>query len=50
MISARHAGVDPQAYLEDVLLKVSTTPASRIATLTLWGWAQARARVQPTTG
>lgn len=43
VISCRRAGVDPQAYLEDVLQRVSTTPASQIATLTPWGWAAARA-------
>jgi hypothetical protein len=32
-----------QAYVEDVLTRVSTTPASRIAELTPWGWAAARA-------
>jgi transposase len=44
VISCRHAGVDPQQYLEDALGKVSTTPASQIATLTPWGWARARAQ------
>jgi transposase len=43
MLSCKENGVDPQAYLEDVLARVSTTPASRIAELTPWGWAAARA-------
>jgi transposase len=43
MLSCRENGVDPQAYVEDVLTRVSTTPASRIAELTPWGWAAARA-------
>lgn len=43
VLSCKENGVDPQAYLEDVLARVSTTPASRIAELTPWGWAAARA-------
>ena len=43
MLSCKENGVDPQAYIEDVLTRVSTTPASRIAELTPWGWAAARA-------
>jgi transposase len=43
MLSCKENGVDPQAYVEDVLTRVSTTPASRIAELTPWGWAAARA-------
>ena len=42
VLSCRHAGIDPQAYLEDVLGKISTTPASDIASLTPWAWAAAR--------
>jgi transposase len=49
MLSCKENGVDPEAYLEDVLARVSTTPASRIAELTPWGWAEARAtEVAPT--
>lgn len=43
MLSCKENGVDPQAYVEDALTRVSTTPASRIAELTPWGWAAARA-------
>lgn len=43
MLSCRQSGVDPEAYLEDVLNLISTTPASRIAELTPWGWAARRA-------
>jgi transposase len=43
MRSCAENGVDPQAYIEDVLTRISTTPASRIAELTPWGWAAARA-------
>lgn len=43
VLSCKENGVDPQAYIEDVLSRISTTPASRIAELTPWGWAAARA-------
>ena len=37
-----------QSIVEDVLARISTTPASRIADLTPWGWAAARAaELQP---
>jgi transposase len=42
LLSCKENGVDPQAYIEDALTRVSTTPASRIAELTPWGWAAAR--------
>jgi transposase len=45
ILSCRHAGVDPQAYVEDVLSLVSTTPASQIESLTPWAWALSRAAV-----
>ena len=35
-------GINPQAYLEDVLTKVSTTPSSEAHTLTPWAWAAAQ--------
>ena len=37
-------GIDPQAYLADVLVRVATTPASRIDELTPRGWKLARER------
>lgn len=37
--SAKAAGIDPAAYLADVIGKVSTTPASEVHTLTPWAWA-----------
>jgi transposase len=43
VLSCKENGVDPQAYIEDALVRVSTTPASKIAELTPWGWAAARA-------
>ncbi len=42
VLSCKHAGADPEAYLEDVLRRVSTTPAKEIATLTPWAWAEAQ--------
>ena len=39
MLSCRQNGVDPEAYLADVLMAVATTPASEIASLTPWAWA-----------
>jgi len=51
MLSCKENGVDPQAYLEDVLARVSTTPSSRIAELTPWGWAATRADdLRPSVG
>ena len=42
VLSCKHAGVDPQEYLEDVLVRVSTTPDREIASLTPWAWERAR--------
>ena len=42
VLSCKQAGVDPDAYIEDVLGRLSTTPATVIATLTPWAWAAAR--------
>ena len=43
VMSCKLAEINVEVYLEDVLKRVSTTPASRIAELTPWGWAEARA-------
>ena len=43
VLSAKQAGVDVQAYVEDVLERVSTTPASQIASLTPWAWTREQA-------
>ena len=43
VLSCKQGGVDPEAYIEDVLMKVATVPASQIATLTPWAWQAARA-------
>ena len=42
VLSCKHAGADPQEYIEDVLVRVSTTPAREIASLTPWAWAAAK--------
>ena len=42
VLSCKQSGIDPEAYIEDLLRKVGTTPASKIATLTPWGWKAAR--------
>ena len=42
VLSCKHAGVDPEEYIEDVLHRISTTPASQIAWLTPWAWADQR--------
>jgi len=38
MLLCRQDGVDPEAYLADVLGAVNATPSSKIATLTPWAW------------
>ena len=43
VMSCKRAGADAEAYLEDALSLISTTPASQIATLTPWAWAARRA-------
>ncbi len=46
VLSCKLAKVNVERYLEDVLVAVATTPSSRIAELTPWGWAKARAAGQ----
>jgi transposase len=43
MLSCRQNGVDPEAYLRDVLMAVATTPESEIASLTPWAWKRRQA-------
>lgn len=38
--SCKALDINPQSYLEDVALRVDTTPASEIARLTPWAWAE----------
>ena len=42
MLSCREAGIDPEAYLTDVLGRGSKTAATDMCQLTPWGWAEAR--------
>jgi len=42
VLSCKQCGADPEAYLEDVLMRVASTPASEIASLTPWAWQAAR--------
>lgn len=42
VLSAKLNGVNPHEYFEDALQRLSTTPHSRIAELTPWGWDAAR--------
>jgi transposase len=44
--SCRQLGIDPFAYLSDVIDRVSTHPQSRIDELTPLGWREARARAE----
>lgn len=46
VLSCMLNGVDPREYIEDVLGRLSTTPASRVAELTPWGWAAKRAAAE----
>ena len=43
VLSCKAKDIDPDAYLRDVLARISTTPASDVATLTPWAWADAQA-------
>ena len=40
MLSCRQNDVNPEAYIEDVLMAVATTPSSDIAQLTPWAWGE----------
>lgn len=42
ILSCKQCGADPEAYIEGVLMRVATTPASDIASLTQWVWQAAR--------
>ena len=42
ILSCKESSVDPEAYLADVLDRVSSTSAADIAQLTPWGWAAAQ--------
>jgi len=42
MLSCRQNGVNPEAYIADVLMAVAKTAATAIADLTPWAWGKAR--------
>lgn len=42
VLSCKQCGADPEAYLEDALMKVANTPANEIGSLTPWAWQAAR--------
>jgi len=44
MLSCKENGVDPQAYLEDLLRRAGTMKSQDLARLTPWGWKAARAK------
>lgn len=42
VLSCRAAGVNPEEYIADVLVRIQTTPPADYAQLTPWAWAAAR--------
>ena len=42
-LSYRQNNVNPEKYLANVLMRVATTPSSKIASLTPWAWGAAQA-------
>ncbi len=44
LASAKALDIDPEAYLVEVIARVNTTPASQVATLTPWAWAEEHAK------
>ena len=42
IVTAKLNGVDPRAWLADVLARIADYPASRLHELLPWNWAQAR--------
>ncbi len=44
--TAKALDIDPEAYLEEVIAAIDTTPASQVAQLTPWAWAQRQKQQQ----
>jgi hypothetical protein len=40
IVTAKMNGVDPQAWLADVLTRIATHPAHRLDELLPWNWTQ----------
>ena len=38
--------LDPEKYLAAVLVAVSTTPSSQVASLTPWAWAESHPEIK----
>lgn len=45
IVTAKMNGVDPQAWLADVLARIATHPAHRLDELLPWNWTQAASAV-----
>ena len=47
VLICKSLGINPEEYLTDVLQRVGTVPASEIASLTPWAWAESKgARIE----
>jgi hypothetical protein len=44
-VTVKMNGVDPQAWLADVLARIATHPAHRLDELLPWNWTQAASAV-----
>ena len=49
IVTAKMNGVDPQAWLTDLLSRIATHPAHRLDELLPWNW-KARASIHPRSG
>lgn len=47
IVSAKLNGIDPQAWLADILARIAAHPAQRIDDLLPWNWRSAKLRTQP---
>ena len=46
VVSCREIGIDPYAYLRDLIMRISTHPASQIQELTPIGWKKAHTQAE----